>query len=238
MKPTRAARKIIEKALAAFGYSLHIDGEPPRGYVNFLEYVKRTGFYPSTVFDIGVGYGTPWLYEAFPDAHFVLIEPQVKFEESLKKICGNIDAEYHLVGAGAAPDSLPIYSLEHSSTGSSFLPPTENANRIWGDFSKTEYSLPIVPLDSFGDKAAPYLIKIDTEGFEMEVLKGATKILEETGLVLLEVAMADRQEGESDLIELGVFLKEHGFRLTDIPCMTQQSVDGPLLYCDVAFTRF
>jgi len=28
---------------------------------------------PQTIFDVGVAKGTPWLYDAFPDAYFVLV---------------------------------------------------------------------------------------------------------------------------------------------------------------------
>lgn len=97
--------------------------------------------------------------------------------------------------------------------------------------------MPIVRLDRYLDQAGPLLIKIDTEGFEMEVLRGAGDVLAKTDLVLMEVAVQKRQEGEADLIEIGSMMKKYGFRLTDIPALTQQSADGPLLYMDVAFTR-
>ena len=93
MKITAAVPRVIERCISTFGYSLKINGSPPRGFTNFFGYVKSRGFQPQTVFDVGVGNGTPWLYGAFPDAHFVLIEPQVEFEPSLKRICDQQDAE-------------------------------------------------------------------------------------------------------------------------------------------------
>lgn len=231
------ARKIAENLIVRFGYDLHVIGTPPRGYVNFLESLKYTGFYPKTVFDVGVGHGTPWLYEAFPDSYFVLIEPQRVFEPSLRLISERLNCEYHLVGAGAKECSLPIYDLQAGATGSSFLPPTDYAKATWGNFTESEQQLPVVPLDHFAEQNAPYLIKIDTEGFELEVLKGANKILEQTEMLLLEVSILGRQVGEADLIDIGMYLKEKGFRLFDIPCLTQQGQRGPLIYVDAAFTR-
>lgn len=237
MKVKTIARGLIERLLERFGYDVKIVGMPPRGFNNFFEYVRLGGFKPSTVFDIGVGYGTQWLYDAFPNAHFVLLEPQTRFEPALNSICERLDAEYHLVGVGEVEQSLPLYRLPDSPTGSSFLPPSEQGEKIWGSFERSEETMPIVRLDRYTGQAGPFLIKIDTEGFEMEVLRGADCVLAKTDLVLMEVAVMKRQQGEADLIEIGVVMKRHGFRLMDIPALTQRSADGPLLYMDVAFVK-
>lgn len=237
MKGKSIARGILERIIGHYGYSLKIDGSPPRGFTNFFTYIRKTGFQPGTVFDVGVGNGTPWLYEAFPMAHFVLIEPQIEFETSIKRLCKQMNAEYHRVAAGETESNLALYRLSNSPTGSSFLPPSEQATNIWGSFNQSEETIPIVQLDTFKDRSEPFLLKIDTEGFELKVLQGATKVLEKAELVLMEVAIAERQVGEADLIEIGVVMKENGFRLIDIPMLTQQSVHGPLLYIDVAFAR-
>lgn len=237
MKLTTMTRSLLRSLLAKFGYDLQIIGMPVRGFRNFLEFVKISGIKPATVFDIGVGYGTPWLYEAFPEARFVLIEPQTEFEPYLKRICESINAEYHLVGVGKEERSTQIYRPHNSPTGSSFLPPTKQAEDIWGTHSRSDSTMQIVKLDRFKDRNGPFLLKIDTEGFELEVLQGASSILENTDLVIMEVAVVKRHEGEADLIELGTILKKHGFRLMDIPVLTQQSNKGPLLYMDVAFVK-
>lgn len=237
MKASTVARNVIERLVSRFGYKLVIDGVPPRGFENFLALMKQRGLRPGTVFDVGVGRGTPWLYEAFPEAHFVLIEPQSEFKPYLDDLCKQYDAEYHIVGVGSTEGSMFLYRLPGSPTGSSFLPPTEQAEAIWGEFDKASAATPIVKLDRYGDRPAPFLLKIDTEGFELEVLRGASGILDKTEVVIMEVGIVERQAGESDLFEIGNFMKQRGFRLVDIPVLTQQSIDGPLLYIDVAFVK-
>jgi len=232
----RLSRMVMERIIARFGYELKIVGSPPSGYSSFLRRMVEAGVRPRTVFDIGVGDGTPWLYAAFPQAHFVLIEPQMQFEPALREICGRIDAEYHLVGVGSKEQHLPIYRLLSSPTGSSFLPPNPDTEQRWGASEKSG-ELRIVPLDNYREQPGPFFVKIDTEGFELEVLRGAVKVLEQTDVVLMEVAITKRQEGEPDLIEIGVFMKDNGFRLIDFPVLTQQARGGPLLYVDVAFAR-
>lgn len=230
------SRMAVEHLVARFGYELKIAGVPPCGYSGFLSRMVKSGVQPRTIFDVGVGNGTPWLYAAFPQAHFVLIEPQAEFEPALKDICRRIDAEYHLVGIGSKEQHLPIYRLLSSPTGSSFLPPNADTEARWGASEKSG-ELHVVPLDTFGDQSGPFFLKIDTEGFELEVLRGAVKILEQTDVVLMEVAISKRQEAEPDLIDIGTFMKANGFRLIDFPVLTQQARGGPLLYVDVAFAR-
>jgi hypothetical protein len=33
-------------------------------------------YQPEIVIDVGVRKGTPWLYESFPDAFYILVDPQ------------------------------------------------------------------------------------------------------------------------------------------------------------------
>jgi FkbM family methyltransferase len=230
------SRTAVEHLIARFGYELKAVGSPPCGYSGFLHRMTAAGIKPRTVFDVGVGHGTPWLYAAFPQAHFVLIEPQAEFEPDLREICGRIDAEYHLVGVGGKEQYLPIYRLMSSPTGSSFLPPNADTEQRWGASEKSG-ELHVVPLDNWSSLPGPFFLKIDTEGFELEVLRGAVKVLEQTDVVLMEVAIAKRQEEEPDLIEIGTFMKANGFRLIDFPVLTQQSRGGHLFYVDVAFAR-
>lgn len=230
------SRAALERLIARFGYELKMVGSPPAGYSAFLNRMVAAGVRPLTVFDVGVGNGTPWLYAAFPQAHFVLIEPQREFEPVLQGICQRIDAEYHLVGVGSKEQRLPIYRLVSSPTGSSFLPPNADTEERWGTSEKSG-ELHVVPLDTFCERPGPFFVKIDTEGFELEVLRGAVKVLEQTDVVLMEVAISKRQEEEPDLIEVGTFMKDNGFRLIDFPVLTQKARGASLLYADVAFAR-
>lgn len=231
------AHNAIERIVARYGYELKMVEAPPCGYVEFLRRMVKVGIRPRTVFDIGVGHGTPWLYGAFPEAHFVLIEAQKDFEPELQQICHRIDAEYHVVAVGSTEQDRPIYRLPNRATGSSFLPPNSGTDQHYGASQKSEDKIHIVPLDTWSERPGPYFVKIDTEGFEFEILHGAAKVLEKTDVVLLETAITPRRIDEPDLIDVAAFMKSHGFCLIDFPVLTQQARHGPLKYVDAAFAK-
>jgi hypothetical protein len=65
-----------------------------------------------TVIDVGVLYGTPELYKAFPSAYLILIEALPPYERYCSKILARRQGggEYHLVAAG---DENGIVQIRH-----------------------------------------------------------------------------------------------------------------------------
>lgn len=61
------------------------------------------------------------------------------------------------------------------------------------------------------------LLKIDTQGFELPVLRGAIGLLEQQkiGAILLELNFATLYEGQSDPLEILQLLRSHKMRLVD-----------------------
>ncbi|MFT5439744.1 MAG: hypothetical protein ACI9MJ_001610, partial [Alphaproteobacteria bacterium] len=104
----RIGRKALERLLAVYGYELNPMGSIPRGFEGFVGSLKRLGFAPRTVIDIGVADGTPWLYDGYPDAKLVLVEPNEHYDEKLKKILSNRDVEFHSFAAGSEEGTLQL----------------------------------------------------------------------------------------------------------------------------------
>src|SRR3954449_6529991 len=66
-----------------------------------LAHVKRLGFAPATVIDVGVAYGTPELYDAFPDARFLLVDPLEEYAPAIDGIVARLrSAEWVRAAAG------------------------------------------------------------------------------------------------------------------------------------------
>jgi hypothetical protein len=60
------------------------------------------------------------------------------------------------------------------------------------------------------------IIKIDVQGYELEVLKGAEIILNRTSFILLEMNNHEGYQGSPKYYEIDSFLRNHGFQIFDI----------------------
>ena len=58
----------------------------PEGTLYNHEFLKKLSLKVKTVIDVGVRFGTPALYKAFPEAMFILVDPQKSGEALLKAI--------------------------------------------------------------------------------------------------------------------------------------------------------
>ena len=198
----KGGRLLLERLISRYGYELKEAARSPSGPRRFLSMLTDSGYRPATVFDIGVGFGTPWLYEAFPEAYFVLVEANGDLEPNLSEICGRYRGEYHLVAAGPEPKRATMNINTNRVTSSSLLPLESEYLKKLGTRSikRTEEDrvVEIRPLDSLlSDRLeAPFLVKLDVEGYESEVLRGAAGVLEKTDLIVTEISVTKRFEGE------------------------------------------
>ncbi len=72
-------------------------------------------------------------------------------------------------------------------------------------------------LDSIlGEIEAPALLKVDTQGYELEVLKGSISILRSIDAILLEVAIIEINEGAPLVHEVLGHMKSIGFVTYDL----------------------
>ncbi|RME98585.1 MAG: FkbM family methyltransferase, partial [Alphaproteobacteria bacterium] len=226
--------------LDRFGYDVKMKGAPVRGYDAFLAFARARNLAPATVLDVGVGPGTPWLYDAFPDAKLVLFEPLREYVAQNSGLIAARGAEIHNVALSDKAGEMRI-RIPSVASGASLLERSEeleklNAGRLANN--PDEYrNIRVETLDSFDRYAAPYLLKIDVEGNELMVMKGGKQVLQKTDMVIAEASILPRHVNEPTLLDMMNFMDAQGFSLFDIPQMQQASPDGPLVFIDVAFVR-
>ena len=69
----------------------------------------------------------------------------------------------------------------------------------------------------------PILIKIDVQGFELEVLKGAEKILEKTNYLLIEVSEKEIYQNQPLMGEIITFLEDRNFQILKQTSQTKKN---------------
>jgi FkbM family methyltransferase len=200
-----------------------------------LAHAAERGLRPSTVVDVGVAYGTPELYDAFPDARLVLIEPLEEYAEALALIARGRDAEVVRAAAGPEPGTTTI-NVHRAPALSSTL----GAWRGAGASDAAAREVPVVRVDDVVAErslAAPYVLKVDVEGAELRVLDGAPRVLEAAELVLLEVSLFELLPGAPLLHDVVAYMRERGFVVYELYGGHVRPLDGALAMINLAFVQ-
>jgi FkbM family methyltransferase len=173
------------------------------------------------------------LYAVFPEAHHILIEPLEEFRSSLEQLSARLPrAEYIFAAAGSASGETVIHV--HADKVGSSLYKEEEGEVVDG----TPRQVPSVTLDEMGLKRKlrePFLIKLDVQGAELDVLRGAAKVLEGTQMVILEASLFRFFKGGPLLHDCVAFMKEQGFVVYDFFDPLYRPLDGALAQVDLAF---
>ncbi|HEY4197357.1 MAG TPA: FkbM family methyltransferase [Mucilaginibacter sp.] len=198
-----------------------------------LKQIKQLGFNSTCCLDIGAYIGN-WAVDfkqIFPDSRILMIEGQTEKEPELVKIkesYNNID--YRIALLGATESNVVFNKYE---TASSVL--TEHNITNAATESRKLTTLDKLLTDTIFDK--PDFIKIDTQGYELEILKGGKKTLASAEFVLLEVSFLDIYKNCPLVADVLNFMQQHGFVLYDICTLMKRPLDGTLYQSDFLFIK-
>jgi FkbM family methyltransferase len=198
-----------------------------------LKRIKHLGFNPKFCLDIGA-YEGHWAVDfkhIFPDSAILMIEGQTEKEPALVKVKQSYqDVDYRIALLGAKEAAVTFNKYE---TASSVLAEHHETN------AKTE-KRNLTTLDSLVAQSPfnkPDFIKIDTQGYELEILKGGEKTLSSAEFVLLEVSFLDIYKNAPLVADVLNFMEEKGFIVYDICTLMNRPLDGVLFQSDFLFVK-
>ena len=170
-----------------------------------------------TLVDIGVGpMGTPDLYQRFESSKLLLIDPLDETKNYINAELTDRDVMFHQCGVGAEKGEVTI-SVQEEIGSSSIL---EVADINYESEPVDKRVIEINTLDSItsSEKDLGRLgIKIDTEGYELNVIRGATETLKSAEFVLAEVRHNHESfVGVYKLHEFTQIMHDNGFILSTI----------------------
>ena len=214
----------------------------PRQEVRLLNFLMRRSLPPAmgvflkkgitvgTVYDVGARTGD-WTAEAarlFPGADFVLFEANPDFGAALARtghrhfiaLLFSEEREVDFYSRGSEGDSI----FRENTSGFDDLEPTRVQAATLDGLIERE-NLPL-----------PDFLKIDTQGAEIEVMKGGSKALAAARFVLLECpVMSAFNQGAPNFDEYQTFMLEAGFLPTNL--IERHVIDGRLLQVDILFAK-
>jgi FkbM family methyltransferase len=200
-----------------------------------LERMRVLGVAPRTVIDVGAAYGD-WSADCqlvFPEAQYVLVEPLAEFEPLLAARAADLGAAT-VVGVAAAPvPGDATFHVHDDLVGSSLLLETEGA--AVDGIERTVPALTVDEISRGHGAGAPYLLKVDVQGAELEVLSGARSTLAESVAVILEVSFFGFFEGGPQFHDVVAWMHDAQFVVYDLIDLMYRPLDGALAQADVVF---
>jgi len=172
-------------------------------------------------------------------AAVIAFEPLPACQQVLTPLLASIRAG-KLIGAavGATPGEVELNCTSNPKM-SSALPPRPGIEAFYanGDYSVVQkLKVPIVRLDDeILTDCHVGLLKIDVQGYEMEVLRGAVRTLRQTDGLLIEINYTPHYEGAVGFDDLHAFLTTAGFHLYGISA--PYCDDNRPLWADAMYVR-
>ena len=189
-----------------------------------LRVLMNKGIRYSTVIDVGCADGsfflTLWSMDIIPGAVPLNIDANRLYEESLKAIKAVAGGDYRINAITDREGEIELTTSVHpywSSLRPSHDPYWERVNNL----SSIETVVPATTLDRLCKQMKPpFLLKLDVQGAEHEVLRGATDMLKDTHVVICEADIADFRKIDN-------VLGERDFVLYDVTNLAR-TADGTL----------
>lgn len=182
-----------------------------------------------SVIDVGASDGrwSRMCMRHFPGANYLLIEAQKEHMPSLERFSGRFANVSHIIAVAS------------NSIGEVYF---NNSDLFGGVASKTPEDnfvvLPATTIDSEVEARklpAPYLVKLDTHGFEIPILEGARETLKNASLAIIEVYNFQLTADSLKFYEMCQYMENLGFRCLEIADLMIRPKDGALWQMDMIF---
>jgi len=195
--------------------------------------LKESGFQPAAIIDIGAYRGdwTKLIRRFFPATPVLMIEAQEKQRDALLAISSPLTTTATVICLLASESGKEVrFTL--METGSSIFSEKSDAPR----HTRLMRTKTLDEVTSSIFRQSPLFLKLDVQGAEIEVLRGASETLKLAEVVQLETALTTYNEGAPQSEEVIAFMSEHGFSIWDIVSFVRPQPDY-LSQIDLLFVR-
>lgn len=224
---------LLKKIFSSLGYNIHkknIELYNIDSMKSGLFRMHALGIDPACIIDVGAAVGgwTKTALEVWPSAKYELIEPLQEQQSILEKLRAEFSGvRYHQAVAGEANGEIE-FDVSDDLHGSG----------VYASGGKASRKVPVLTIDSIvKDNPGSLMIKLDTHGYEIPILKGAEASLKKTDLLIIEVYGFRVSPTCLLFNELSNYLDEKGFRLVDIVDVMRRPTDAAFWQADAFYIR-
>ncbi|RTE87996.1 FkbM family methyltransferase [Bradyrhizobium sp. LVM 105] len=186
-----------------------------------------------TVIDVGANVGQFALFarEQYPAADIFSFEPLDDCWSIFSDIFSS-DKHVQLFRCGIGPkDTQATLNVTNQNDSSSLLTPAAMQTEAFGTEVKARRNVEMRRLGSALRReqiAAPALLKIDVQGFELSVLQGCEELLGHFDTIYLEASFRELYQGQALVGDVIEHLRGRGFELRGVFNQNMSGAKGPL----------
>lgn len=232
-----SGKYVVRSLVRRLGYDLTSLHE---GFAKFTsDRLSELGI--STVLDVGANEGqyAQWIRSLGFRGRIVSFEPlDGAYARLARHAAGDRDWTVHRVALGATSGELPMNVSQNSQSSSllAMLPSHEMAapaSRYIG-----EQVVAVQPLTAFADDVrGSAWMKVDVQGAELDVLAGASALLDQVPVVQLELSLRPLYEGAPSLSDAVDAMVSKGYVLSYLNAGFEDPRTGRMLQADGVFIR-
>jgi FkbM family methyltransferase len=196
----------------------------------------------STVIDVGANNGQFSLVarNSFPNAIIYAFEPLAEASQKFELVFSNDRQTFLRKCALGQEAKSAVINVSHRADSSSLLPISQLQSKLYpGTHKENEETIMIGRGDAeFSDVAlaSPVLLKLDVQGYEMEVLLGFGNLIDKIDYVYAEISFIELYVGQQLAHQVIQWLAQRGLHLGGIYNVSL-AADGTAIQADALFIR-
>jgi FkbM family methyltransferase len=196
-----------------------------------------------SVIDVGAHTGefASAVRAVLPEAHVYAFEPLPDCCSKLQSRLGrNTSLQAFQVALGDGQGSVEFWRSSFAKSSSVLRMSSLHQEAFPWSAGNESMKVPLQALDDYADKmelTPKTLLKIDVQGYEDRVLRGATRILQQVHYVLVEVSVSPLYEGQAQFHTIYELLVRSGFSYMGNLEQLASPLDGSILQLDALFAR-
>lgn len=210
----------------------------PAGNIwTFFRHLKKREFQCNHFLDVGAHEAdvSKMAISFFPNATIYMVEPLEEMRPQLENFCKKNPKSRLFNFAVGAENSKQELNIFNDLGWSGFMD-----NDVQAQYKKKSRTVEIRTIDDLirnKEMEIPDLVKLDVQGFELEVLKGASSLFGKTELFIMEVSLQNKHKSVPLIADVIAFMKERDYFIYDFVGFLRQPEDDALVECDICFVK-